>query len=159
MRWVSAWPRRCLRRRSSRCAAWCMPAACAARACPRPTSRRTATRTPSAPRASRFARSRSFRRFEESHALLRRDRPAEEVALHLVALVRLEEVALGGVLDALADHLQVQRMAERDDGPRQDAAVWPAVRGDVAHERAVDLERSEERRVGKECRSRWSRYQ
>src|SRR6185369_7990812 len=103
-----------------RFAAWCMPATCAARACRRATPPRTGKRTLFAPRASRSARSRSFPRFEELRALFRRDRPAEQVTLHLVALVRLEELELLLVLHAFGDHLEVQAVAERDDGLRKD---------------------------------------
>jgi hypothetical protein len=105
-------------------------AACAAHARRGPALRATPPRTGrptrSARRASGSARSRSFPRFEEFRALVRRDRPAEKVALHLVALVRLEELELLLVLHAFRDDLEVQAVAERDDGFRQDAAVRPA---------------------------------
>ena len=46
-------------------------------------------------------------------------------------------------LDALRDHPQVQAVAERDDRLGEEAVVRAAARVDVAHERAVDLERVE----------------
>src|SRR5260221_347480 len=58
----------------------------------------------------------SFGAFQELRELLRRHRLAVEEALHLVATVALEKMQLRIGLDALGDHLQVQRMAERDDG-------------------------------------------
>ena len=46
--------------------------------------------------------------------------------------------------------------------PRDEGAVFVAanatVLGDVTLGRGVNIWRSEERRVGKECRSRWSPY-
>src|SRR5262245_62890295 len=44
-------------------------------------------------------------------------------------------------------------------GAADDAQVEPALeRVPLPREALVERERSEERRVGKECRSRWSRY-
>src|SRR5206468_5139495 len=52
---------------------------------------------------------------EQLCELFRRNRLAVQEPLHLVAAVALEEVQLRVGLDALGDHLQVQRVAERDD--------------------------------------------
>src|SRR3989454_8528904 len=55
-----------------------------------------------------------------------------------------------GLADLLQDLLRIavfERIAHQDGEGRQDLPVRPAV-----------AERSEERRVGKECRSRWSPY-
>src|SRR5256885_5534245 len=49
--------------------------------------------------------------------------------------------------------------ADRRGGPRDDAEPDAAARGTDDRSRApARRERSEERRVGKECRSRWSPY-
>ena len=68
------------------------------------------------------------------------------------ALAEEDEAALDGEIDALAD----------DHGHHVGAEVGQAAVGGVVAE-DVPLEglaeqRSEERRVGKECRSRWSPY-
>src|SRR5260221_832862 len=83
----------------------------------------------------------SFGAFQELRELLRRHRLAVEEALHLVATVALEKMQLRIGLDALGDHLQVQRMAEGDDGRGEDTVLGLRAAADVAHEGAVDLER------------------
>src|SRR5258706_116272 len=83
---------------------------------------------------------RAARSSEELLRVLGRDRLADEVALDLVAAVRVEERAVLGRLDALGDDLEVQAVAERDDRLGDEALVRAAARG-VAHERSVDLER------------------
>src|SRR5437588_10715660 len=80
-----------------------------------------------------------------------------EVALRVVAPQRDERVPRLAVLDAFRDHLHPERMPELDDQLHDRFAA--AVARHAAHERAIDLHRSEERRVGKECRYRWSPYQ
>src|SRR2546430_6888206 len=50
--------------------------------------------------------------------------------------------------------LAVWRTADRFLAERAKASTWVLT---IVHRRAVDV-RSEERRVGKECRSRWSPY-
>src|SRR2546429_4634627 len=65
------------------------------------------------------------------------------------ALLRLEDLLLPGHLPGL--------LVEREHAPVQAAEVHAAVPD--AQSLVVRLEeRSEERRVGKECRSRWSPY-
>src|SRR5256886_14754787 len=81
-----------------------------------------------------------------------------------VAGVAAQELQLPLRLDALGDHFHAETAPHLDDGAH-DGGVAGIV-GRVAHEGLVDLERadrellqrSEERRVGKECRSRWSPY-
>src|SRR3712207_5266694 len=45
-----------------------------------------------------------------------------------------------------------------DEALEQDEAVSATIRGPQSSARVVSMPRSEERRVGKECRSRWSPY-
>src|SRR5687768_1177630 len=66
------------------------------------------------------------------------DRPADEVALEEVAAAALEVVALRLGLDALAHHLDVERMRQRHD--RRDDGALVRVGGHLGGERAVDLE-------------------
>ncbi|MCY1276714.1 hypothetical protein D9M70_253820 [compost metagenome] len=70
--------------------------------------------------------------------LVRRHRPAEEEALHLVARVFAEEVQLFLALHALGDHHQVQAVGHGDDGAG-DLRVLFAV-GQAVDEAAVDLQ-------------------
>src|SRR5574340_1205065 len=74
------------------------------------------------------------------------DRLAVEESLDLVAAVALEEAHVRVGFHAFRDDMQMQAVAERDDGLREHAVVVGRPGADV---------RSEERRVGKECRSRW----
>src|SRR3990167_1777250 len=80
---------------------------------------------------------------EQPRVRLGRERLAEVEALQLVALVAPQEPQLSVGLDALGDHLEVQGVAERDDGLRDHALLRFGAGADVAHERAVDLERVE----------------
>src|SRR5436190_12903666 len=71
--------------------------------------------------------------------LIRRHRLPVEEALYLVAAVAFEKMQLRVGLDALGDHLQVQRVSERNDRLREDAVLGLGAGADVAHEGAVDL--------------------
>src|SRR3954447_13718850 len=78
---------------------------------------------------------------EKLRELLGRHRLAVQEALYLVAAVALEEVELPIGLGALRDHLERERVPERDDGGGEDAVLALRARADGAHERAVDLQR------------------
>src|SRR5688500_14723262 len=82
-----------------------------------------------------------LRLLQELGVRLGRHRLAVEKALDFVAAVAAQEAQLGVGLDALGDHLEVQGMAERDDRLREGPVVGLGAAADVAHERAVDLER------------------
>src|SRR5256886_10197714 len=58
------------------------------------------------------------------------------------------------LLDPVVDHLVLERQAVRRTHHRALAADL----AEVLHPQVDRLPRSEERRVGKECRSRWSPY-
>ena len=64
--------------------------------------------------------------------------------------------ACGVLLLAVCAHLPAQKAAWRQATEKELASVLPS-RAQVENEH-VETERSEERRVGKECRSRWSPY-
>ena len=60
----------------------------------------------------------------------------------------VKDVSLGELIDVLEVREEIDGMA----------AYYAAARADEAVLRDLQAERSEERRVGKECRSRWSPY-
>jgi len=62
----------------------------------------------------------------------------EEVALHLVAALAQEVLALLHVFDAFGDHAKMQALRERDHGIDDGRTVGLAA--DVAHEGLVDLQ-------------------
>src|SRR4051812_9863833 len=64
-------------------------------------------------------------------------RAAEQVALHEVAAAALQELELFLRLHALGDHLDAERVRERDDGGDDRHLV--AVAGHIGDEAAVDL--------------------
>src|SRR2546430_1178308 len=64
--------------------------------------------------------------------------------------------ALGWLLERLIETGCIEMRTDHDmRAYRQRHAPW---RPELARLRAIGLDRSEERRVGKECRSRWSPY-
>src|SRR5580765_5022397 len=69
---------------------------------------------------------------------LRHQRPAEQKALRVLALLLLQKRELREVLHALGGHVDAQRARHGDDGGRDGAIV--VTFGDAADERAVDLE-------------------
>src|SRR5258706_9047059 len=73
---------------------------------------------------------------DESGELVRRDGPAEQVALHLVAAPLGQVGQLVGGFDALGDHLETEAVAEGDHG--RDDGVGAA--GELGDEGPVDLE-------------------
>src|SRR5690606_2374047 len=89
--------------------------------------------------------------------LLGLDRRAEVVPLTVLAVVPRQEQLLLLRLDALGNGVEREAVRDRQDGAADDLRTL-ALRN-VREERAVDLERSEERRVGKECRCRTRREQ
>src|SRR5580765_7540486 len=70
-------------------------------------------------------------------------RPGEMVALHLVAGMFLQELELRAGLHALAHHLELEIVRERDDRLGDDALVRLSRSLDGLHERLVDLERAD----------------
>src|SRR2546426_10799741 len=75
-----------------------------------------------------------------------------------IALLPTSTLILDGEVAVFDEHLLSRRDWLRRPDPR--AVVTPAIfiTFDCAHADGRDLRRSEERRVGKECRSRWSPY-
>src|SRR5690606_13837799 len=71
--------------------------------------------------------------------LARRQRPGEQVTLHLVAAVAAQQLELTARFDPLGDHLEAQALGERDDRLGDRGVV--RIGGDVLDERLVDLER------------------
>jgi hypothetical protein len=67
------------------------------------------------------------------------ERPGEQEALTLVALLPLEALELCLVLDAFAERLEVERLAELDEGVDEGRGLLGG--GDAGDEGAVDLER------------------
>ena len=69
-----------------------------------------------------------------------------------------QNVFVLGNADALADALFLKRMPNADG--TDDYYMWQVANGVrvIFDKNGGDTERSEERRVGKECRSRWSPY-
>src|SRR5438105_2026422 len=84
---------------------------------------------------------------ENPRALLRQYRPGEIEALHLVAVVRPQELQLRLGLHALGDDPEIQAVAERDDRLGENAVLGAAAGDDVAHEGAVDLESADRQAV------------
>ncbi len=68
----------------------------------------------------------------------RRERPAEEVSLHLVAPVVSQVGQLRGGFDALGDDVEFEAVRHADDSQRDGRLV--GLGGDVADERHVDLQ-------------------
>ena len=77
-------------------------------------------------------------RLHEAPERLGRQRPAEPVALHLVAPAGSQVGHLLGGFDAFRDGFHAQALGQADDGAH-DGLVFPVL-DDIAHERLVDLE-------------------
>ena len=76
---------------------------------------------------------------------------------------QLDYVDLRALVEYLIDHDIIQRQLERkeEDAKREWMRTWLREQREAGAQASWDdaiAERSEERRVGKECRSRWSPY-
>src|ERR1035437_9528353 len=101
--------------------------------------------------------------------VLRRDRPVleeEAAAIQIQRVGRARDVflRLGPLLDALIlfGHPGIEPLERADSGydvnVRAQVPQPPEAGGDIERNVIIAVPRSEERRVGKECRSRWSPY-
>ena len=109
----------------------------------------------------------------ESEAIVLRTYPLREADLLVTFFTRAEgkvrgvarsakksKRLFGGALEPLTFVRAFYDVRERQDLARLDACevLESPLASEVSYARAVALGRSEERRVGKECRSRWSPY-
>ena len=76
---------------------------------------------------------------QQGRNFLRRQRTAEDITLHDVALLFDDDRELGAGLHPFGDHAQAQRMRHRDDR-RDDLGIF-LVLVNLHNEAAIDLER------------------